>query len=142
VSRNFKAQVEAWARKSDARLNAVFRESAQRLIAEAQTVGPSVANPGGGEGGKMPVDDGFLRASGQASLTGWPSGPSRPEDGLGSMDYAITIAGARIGQTVYFGWTAEYAPFMEQRYGFIRSAAQYWQSIVSGVVREAMARFP
>lgn len=134
MARNFKAEVEAWARKSEARLNAVFRESSQRLIAEAQTVR--------GEGGKLPLDTGFLRASGQASLTGWPSGPSNQDDGLGTFDYAATIAGARVGQTVYFGWTAEYARNMEQQFGFMRSAAQNWQGIVSGVVREAMARFP
>jgi hypothetical protein len=134
VSRNFKAQVAAFGRKSDARLTAIFRESAQRVISEAQTVR--------GEGGKMRVDTGFLRASGQASLTGWPSGPSRRDEGLGSFDYAITIAGARVGQTIYFGWTAEYAGYREYEDGFMRSAAQNWQNIVSGVVREAMARFP
>jgi hypothetical protein len=131
---NFKAQVAAWARKSDARLNAVFRESAQRLISQAQTVR--------GEGGKMRIDTGFLRASGQASLIGWPSGPSMQSEGLGSFDYAVTIAGARLGQTIYFGWTAEYAGFREYEDGFMRSAAQNWQNIVSTVVREAMARFP
>jgi hypothetical protein len=138
----FGAQVNAWARKSERRLEAIFKESAQRVIEQAQKVGPSVANPGGGEGGLMPVDTNFLRASGQASLTGWPSGPSRQDESPGQFDYSITIAGARIGQTIYFGWTAEYARYMEQRYSFMRSAAQNWGSIVNSVTREAQVRFP
>lgn len=130
----FSAQVAAWANKSERRLEAIFKESAQRLIEQAQT--PR------GAGGKMPVDTGFLRASGQASLTGWPSGPSRQDEGMGAFDYTVTIAGARLGTTIYWGWTAEYAPYMEERYAFARSAAQNWNGIVSAVVREAMARFP
>ena len=138
----FGAQVNAWARKSERRLEAIFKESAQRVIEQAQTVGPSVANPGGGAGGKLPVDSGFLRASGQASLTGWPVGPSRVEDGMGQFDYSITIAGAKLGQTIFWGWSAAYAGIAEERYGFMRSAAQNWGSIVSAVTREAQVRFP
>jgi hypothetical protein len=130
----FGAQVNAWARKSERRLEAIFKESAQRVIEQAQT--PR------GAGGNMPVDTNFLRASGQASLTGWPSGPSRQDESPGQFDYSITIAGARIGQTIYFGWTAEYARYMEQRYSFMRSAAQNWGSIVNAVTREAQVRFP
>lgn len=130
----FDAQVNGWARKCERRLEAIFKESAQRVIEQAQT--PV------GEGGKIRIRTGFLRASGQASLTGWPSGPSRREEGLGQFDYSITIAGAKLGQTIYFGWTAEYAGFREYEDGFMRSAAQNWGSIVSAVTREAQVRFP
>lgn len=130
----FDAQVKAWAQKCDRRMGAIFKESAQRVIEIAQT--PV------GAGGKMPIDTGFLRASGQASLSGWPSGPSRQDEGMGQFDYTLTIAGARLGSTIYWGWTAEYATNMEEKYAYMRSAAQQWQGIVSKVVREAMARFP
>lgn len=131
---SFSAQVAAWVRKSDSRVTAVFRESAQRLIEQAQT--PV------GAGGKMRVDTGFLRASGQASLTGWPTGPSRRDEGNGNFDYTLTIAGAKVGDTIYFGWTAEYARVREFHDGFMRSAAQNWQPIVTAVVKEAMAKYP
>lgn len=134
MAKTFGAQVGAWARKSDNRLTAVFREATQRVIEQAQT--PV------GEGGKLRVDTGFLRASGQASLTGWPSGPSRREEGNGSFDVNLVIAGARVGDTIYFGWTAEYARPREYHDGFMRSAAQNWQPIVSAVVKEAQAMYP
>ena len=71
------AQVDAWTKKSTARVTAVVQESTQRLIEQANTVGPSVANPTGGAGGKMPIDTGFLRASMAVSFDGMPAGPSR-----------------------------------------------------------------
>jgi hypothetical protein len=130
--RSFYAQVDAWTRKSERRMEAVFKESTQRLIAEAQT--PR------GAGGKLPVDTGFLRATGQASLVGPPIGPSRQVEGAPSNDYAVVILGATIGSTIYFGWTAEYAIYMEARYGFARSAVQNWPLIVARVITEAKAR--
>ncbi len=134
MAKTFAADVRKWVQKSERRATAVFQEAAQRVIAEAQTVQ--------GAGGKLPIDTGFLRASGQASLTGWPTGPSRQDEQPGAFDYTLVIAGAKIGSVIYWGWTAEYAPFMEERYGFSRSAAQNWQNIVSDVVREAMSRYP
>lgn len=130
-------------------MEAVFRESAQRVIAEAQR--PK------GEGGRMPVDTGFLRASGQVSLSGPPlirQGFVPPNDAKpGSYAYnaspiALQIAGAKLGGTIWFGYTAAYAAARE--YGargqapdaFVRGAAQQWQQIVKDVIREAKARFP
>lgn len=142
----FFAQVDAWTKKSAKRMTAVLRESAQRVIDQAQTVGPSVASPTGGSGGRMPVDTGFLRASMAVSFTGMPTGPSRNEGGTSvtydGHDVTLVLARATPGQTIYAGWTAEYAPMMEERYGFMRGAAQNWQPIVRQVVNEAKARFP
>lgn len=138
------AQVDAWTKKSTARVTAVVQESTQRLIEQANTVGPSVANPTGGAGGKMPVDTGFLRASMAVSFDGMPAGPSRggpktayPYD----SEYVLQLTNFTPGRTIYAGWTAEYAIFAEERYGFMRSAAMNWQQIVDEVAGESKARF-
>lgn len=142
---SFSAAIDAWARKSEARLSAVVKESAQRVIAQAQEVGPSATNPDSVGTGKMPVATGFLRASMVANIGSMPAGPVnggqvayRYDNGMVTM----TIAGMRLGDTLFAGWSAQYAPIMEQRYGFMRSAAQGWQRIVREVTDEAKARFP
>jgi hypothetical protein len=143
---NFSAAVDAWTKKSRARCTAVLRQATQNLIDDAQTVGPSVENPSGGAGGKMPVDTGFLRASMSISLDGMPSGPGRgdPKQSYGYDDSAVTLklAGVEVGRTIYAGWCANYAPYVEERYGFCRSAAQNWQSHVDAAIAEAKAKYP
>lgn len=137
MARSFAAQVDAFVRKSKARTTAVFRESVQRLGEEAQT---PVA-----EGGKMRIDTGFLRASYSVSLNGLPTGASRNEGGTFAFDPSavdLTIRGAEIGDTIWGGWTANYALPREEMDGFLRSAVQNWQTIVSGVVNEVRVRFP
>lgn len=144
MAATFGARISDWVRATKARQTAVLRESAQRLITEAQTVGPSVANPDGGAGGKLPVDTGFLRASMAVSFNGMPTGPSSGEGAAYQFDdraVTLTLAGAEVGKTIYAGWTATHAPFMEEKYGFMRSAAMNWQIIVDDVAREAKARF-
>jgi len=143
---NFAAQIDDWVRKTQARTKAVLQESTSRLIEEAQTVGPSVKNPSNGAGGKMPDDTGFLRASMAISFDGMPAGPSR---GDAKQAYAyddnqvtLKLAGVEVGKTIYAGWTAEYAPYAEERYGFCRSAAMNWQSIVSQTIDDAKAKYP
>lgn len=118
----FEAQVSAALSRHRARLEAVFRQSAQEVIADAQV---PVA-----KGGRMPVDTGFLRNSLVSGLNGavTSSGP----DG-----YVLTIAGAGLEDTVFAGWTANYARHVE--YGargrpgrfFMRGAAQKWPQIVA-----------
>lgn len=146
MPKTFSAQVDAWVRKSQGRMTAVFQTATQMTIEVAQEVGPSVAsaNAGGEQptGGLLPVDTGFLRASGQASLNGWPVGPSRPADGQREFDVDLVIAGARIGDVIHWGWTAAYARAMEERYGFNRSATGQWRYHVEQAIREAKRRFP
>ena len=144
AGKSFAAQVSAWTAKSERRLRAVALESAQRLFDEALTVGPSVANPDGGEGGKHPVDTGFLRSSFQVNIGSMPAGPSRgaPGGSYAAPDYTMKLTGFSVGQTIYGGWTAEYSAVMEHRYGFMRSAAMNWQDIVTAACRDAQVRFP
>jgi len=124
----------------------VLQQSAQTLFEEAQTVGPSVANPSGGAGGKLPIETGFLRSSFAVSFDGMPSGPSR---GVPKMIYAyddsqvtLKLAGVEVGKTIYAGWCADYAIFAEERYGFCRSAGANWQQIVSAATDRAKALYP
>ena len=132
--RNFAATVDKFVRVSEARIDAVMKESTQRVIEEAQV---PVA-----KGGKMRVDTGFLRNSGLVSLTGMPSGPSRPGDAAAGppQDVNVEIAKAPPGAAIWFGWTANYARPREYLDGFLRSAAQNWRGIVAKVSAELKER--
>lgn len=132
----FSASVGKWAAKSKERVEAIFRESTQRVVSVMQT---PVAH-----GGNMRVDTGFLRASIRASLSAMPT-INRDSRGSGlSVSYdasavSLVIAGAKLGQTIYVGYTASYAGYRENHDGFVRLAAAQWKTIVSQVVRDAKA---
>jgi len=94
----------------------------------------------------MPVDTGFLRASMAVSFDGMPSGPSRGDQktayAYDDAQVTLKLAGVEVGKTIYAGWTAEYAIYSEERYGFCRSAAQNWQNHVSAAIADAKAQYP
>ena len=129
------APVDNFVRVSNARMEAVWKEGTKRLIFYIQT--PRA------KGGRMRVDTGFLRASGQASLTGLPQGPVRPnEDKTYNIPdlTVVTIAQAKLGGKIWFGWTANYARIREYYDGFLRGGVSEWPRIVSEVVRDLKAR--
>ncbi len=136
TQKSFSASVSDWVRKSEARIEAVFKSSAQDVISEMQEVGPSVANPDSFGTGHMPVDTGFLRASLQAEINQLATPvmvfrlPGRSEQ-YDPSPVALVIAGAALGDKIYATYAAAYAPRMEARYGFVRLAAQNWQQIVT-----------
>lgn len=85
----------------------------------------------------MPVDTGFLRNSLQASLTAMPQTTATPAP---NVEYAFDIAGissviatADLDDTIFLGFTANYGPKMEERYGFVRLTAMEWPQIVSEI---------
>lgn len=91
-----------------------------------------------GRGGRMRVDTGFLRASGRASVNGWPSGNSvRPKDAKpGQFTYNgeqidVTLAKLKIGDTFHFGWVANYAEYRELYDGFMEASLQHWSKYVT-----------
>lgn len=140
----FTASVEDWVKESSEMLLRVTRQSTHDLINEASVPGPSKGDPTAGRGGKLPVDTGFLRASGAASLTGWPQGPgdnplkvkyASETEYAASSSVSLNLAKMKLGDTFYFGWTAQYAGKMEMMYGFMISAEQNWQTIVDKNVR-------
>lgn len=136
------ATIRRFVAETSETLDAVFRQSTQELIADIQT---PVA-----KGGRMRVDTGFLRASGQASLTGMPTGPVRPPENAKPGQYSdgaevptltiVTIAKAKAGDTIFFGWTANYAIYREAKDAFLRLGVQKWQQIVDRVTRRLEPR--
>lgn len=136
----FSAQVDAWTRKSKARMEAVAKTATQELFIE-------VLRPVE-QGGRMRVDTGFLRASFQASLDA-PVNLSveNPDPENGSFDadigsISLVINGAEIGQTIFGTFTANYARARE--YGargqspdaFVLTNAQRWPEFVQEAITQ------
>jgi hypothetical protein len=147
VTDSFEAQMRGMVEDSLQALKGVFNQSVQDTINQAQLQGPS--KKGTGKGGRMPVDTGFLRASGRASLEGLPSGPIKgdkdkkypsPDKYTSTPSVKTTIATLKLGGSLWFGWTADYANAMEVRYGFLGAALQNWQSNVEKNAIEARMR--
>lgn len=128
MAKKFDAQVESIVTATKERMNAVVRDSVQQVIDDAQT--PVT------KGGRMRVDIGFLRASGQASLEGMPSGPTRPDDGFPKNDVDLIVANFEVGKTLWFGWTAHYAKYREAKDAFLGIAVQNWQQYVNNSVKK------
>lgn len=133
------ANLDAWARATQERMNAVVRGSAQEVCRIAQT---PVS-----KGGRMVVDTGFLRNSFQSSLNGSTSL-------TGGDSYVLVAASMEAGDVAEFGWTAAYArrinygftgqdskgrTYNQQGAHFLEGAAAEWQNIVRGEVAKAMA---
>lgn len=131
---NFASQVSDWVAQSKVAMTGVFRESCQRITEEMQKTRA--------EGGNMPVDTGFLRASLTASKETMPQIQSgaKPADG-GSYAYdpgpvSLVIDTLELGDTLYEGYVANYAGYVN--YGtsktparlFVEMAAQQWPQIV------------
>lgn len=139
MAEKFSVSIEKFADKAQARTLAVAQMSIQNVIDDAQL---SVA-----KGGRMRVDTGFLRASGTASLNGMPSGPVRGDSKIpdfyspDSQSVTLTLAQFKLGQTFWFGWTANYARAREAKDAFLRLAAQRWPEFVASNTRKAKERF-
>ena len=128
-------QLDKWVKKTELRIETVSKESLQRLYSECQT--PVF------KGGNMRVDTGFLRNSGTAEIGGLPSGPDKntgtqmPE--WNNSAVIAVLSRMKIGQTIFFGWTANYAIHRENKDGFMRRSVQNWPQIVAQVTAETKA---
>lgn len=119
---SFAAQVNEWVLESEARTVAVFKQSAEDLF---RTMLTPVA-----KGGNLPVDTGFLRNSFVSGINGATA--LTPPDNV-----ALSIAGVEAGDSVFGGFTANYARHVE--YGangrpgrrFVGLAALEWTEIVA-----------
>jgi len=126
---NFAAEVDEIVITTEKRMIALMRASLQDVVNEAQL--PRA------KGGRMRVDTGFLRASGQASLTGMPTGPVRGEltaknsYATDEASVAVQLGKLKFGGIFYFGWTANYARYRELYDGFLEGALQNWARIVA-----------
>ncbi|HSH29281.1 MAG TPA: hypothetical protein VK971_05170 [Thiohalobacter sp.] len=129
----FADQIAKHTKEYERRMTGVFRESAQEVVNRAQT--PVSKN------GRMRIDTGFLRASGGAGINQMPSGPTSNERGgpassrVTGMGLTEALGRWKPGDTFFWGWTANYAAIREYKDGFMRGAAEKWDSIVASVAR-------
>lgn len=147
----FSSQVSKWVNQTKRRTEGVFKASAQEVINIAQT--PV------GDGGNMPIDTGFLRASLRTGLNGnIPTGETTDGDAAeakkGNVATILAIGFAKLGDTISGGWTAEYAAAVhngisadeetgrKSRDGklWLDLAAQQWPAIVARMSRKAEAK--
>ncbi|TPN44456.1 HK97 gp10 family phage protein [Mesorhizobium sp. B1-1-4] len=144
---SFSATVGQWAVTVPKALEVVFRESAQELVSQldqllADTVYAGPQSPGY-------VRTGFLRASLMASTTAMPTlnraNPGAPVHAdLGEV--ILVINGADLGDTLYLGYTANYAAYVH--YGangttprpWVTLVAQRWVMIVEAKAAEVKRR--
>jgi len=105
-NQSFAAQIDGWVKQTDARITAVFRQSAHDVINKAQE--------------NAPHDTGFLKASLVVALNS-PVPPAirvKPEgegQAYQAPNISAVIAAAKMGDTISAGWTAAHA--LPQEYG-------------------------
>ena len=75
----------------------------------------------------MPVVTSYLRNSGMADIGKMPSGESSPGNVRATV---LAINKMQLGDTLYFGWVANYAKYTEAKYAFMRMPAQNWGRFV------------
>ena len=139
----FTATVDKWVAEVPERLSAVFRDATQTVVETAQDA--------------IPVDTGFARASIRASTESMPQAdgtaprPKGREPGSGPIvpysgqEIVLEIARATIEDTIFIGWTANYAIYLEYGHssqaptGFVRNAALQWPRIVDESAQKAKA---
>lgn len=128
----FTAQLQRFSEKAKAKQIAVVKMAAQEVFSIALT---PIA-----QGGRMPVDTGFLRNTSQVSSINGGQNLSGPNA------YTLAIAQMESGDVLLMGWTAAYGPRMEHGftgtdslgrtynfpgYHFAYNAAAQWQSVVN-----------
>ena len=138
----FSATVDSWVRKSDARMEAVRKESVRRLVNIILT--PT------GKGGRLRVDTGFMRSSFMASTSAMPQlfreKPPGDNFDFDEASFTVALAGWQAGDPFFGGFTANYAGHRE--FGsrgqpadlMVTMAAQRWQQIVAEAARELRSR--
>lgn len=135
---DFAATVDAWAAKSQRRMEAVWKQATQKTVSIAQS--------------RVPVDTGYARASVRASTSAMPPiekgsyGQRGQSYSYDAGEIVAVIASAQLGGTLFIGWTASYIGLLESGYsqqapsGFLRLAAMEWPNTVSETVAEAKSR--
>jgi hypothetical protein len=148
---DFGQEVAAHVARYKKRLRATARTAVQDTIKIAQT---PVA-----KGGKMPVKDGFLRASIGAAIGQMPSGQTSNESGkvyaegeqVAGTPVSVVLLTWQPGDTLFIGWTAAYARRMEYGFsgedslgrtysqtgfGFLRGAVELWDQTVDAAAKK------
>lgn len=144
---SFTAQIAEWTRKVEGAIEAIFRESVQELVNQADLLLADMvyAQPPASSGYKR---TGFLRSSMKVSTVSMPlaNRPQGTPDTGYMAEIEVQIAGADVGETLFIGWTAEYSAYVH--FGangvaprpWVSMVAQRWQAIVDGKAAELKAR--
>lgn len=136
MPKSFSAQVDDWAKQSEARMLAIAKTATQSVTEEIIK--------------ETPVDTGFLRAS--FTMTTGKALPiitdDRPPSGAATFapqSYALTINGLKIGETITGAFVADYAPHVEfgangrAAVRMVGRAVQKWDIFVKDATRRAKA---
>ena len=115
------ATLNEWAQKSEERMEATIKTALQDMHEDVQQ---PIA-----KGGRMPVDTGFLRNSAGAALNSAPATGSANAVG-------VVINRLQIGDVFQFGWGANYAPYMNNRYGYLDLPVQDWEGYVFRAIQK------
>ncbi|WP_432475244.1 HK97 gp10 family phage protein [Brucella anthropi] len=147
MAKSFAATIGQWAVKVDGALEVVFKESAQELVSQMdKLLADMVYDQPSSENYRR---TGFLRASLMASREAMPRlyrdnpGASVPPD---LQQVILVINSADIGDTIYLGYTANYAAYVH--YGakgaaprpWVTLIAQRWEEIVAAKAKEVKQR--
>ena len=125
---DFGKQIEAHVERYKRRLRVVAKESVQETV--------KIAQRPVGDGGRMRVDTGFLRASIAANIGGMPSGESKGDGEAATYTgnaVSATLLQWDLKDTLYVGWTASYSRAREYKDGFMRGATELWSTTVDEV---------
>lgn len=137
TKKTFAAQIDDWVRSTKERVEAVFHEAAQDIADEIVA--------------KTPVDTGFLRHSFIASGEQMPMirAEAKPAEGakypFDAGPINLTIMNVPLGKTIFLGFSASYATFVEfgaqgrPARAMVRLSAQNWEWIVAEAVSRAKA---
>ena len=141
MAKSATATVDAWVRKSKARMDAIVVGSTEDVIGLATRTQAGVDESGGSyKEGFIPKVTGVLSGSLVSSLNGAVSGEG--EDNA----ISFVIGDMEAGDEAFFGWTAEYALAMHYGHGnvggrlWVDIAVQSWQTIVAANIAAAKAR--
>ncbi len=160
---NFAAQVADWVAARKEYHAAVFHTASQAVVEEMQRPGPSRAStakaaakssmvgppaPSADQGGRLPVDTGFLWHSLTASNSTMPqmSEAAKPaKDASYSYDAGpvnLLINNTPVGGKIFCGYVAAYAAKVNYSYGymFVDLAAQRWPQFVKAAEQELASR--
>ena len=132
MTESYTADVDAWARASDKRLNVIVRQSTQDLFSLTTRTAPAKARGGEVKPGFVPRDTGFLAASAQILINGRQTG-----EGEDAAEFAIV--GMEAGDTAILAWSAVYSKRVHYEGGWlwIDTHAPKWPDLVSRNVERA-----
>lgn len=126
---DFSTQIDRFIVDTERKLLEVIQGALTDLTNTANTAKPE---------GRLPKKTGFLQHSAAAAVNARPIGPTKGDKKLtytyNASQVLQIIANLKIGDTFYYGWTAEYARVQEVRNGFLEGAVMKWQSFVDRAV--------